>query len=361
MKMNLIALGVLSVTSGAALAQSNITLYGQVGAVVRYSTQDANATSVGNRVEVGNNTWGQSLWGIRGSEDLGGGLKANFVLESGFATDTGTSAAFGTSQPLFGRQAWVGLSGNWGALTLGRQFTAATERAIFTLDPTNLRGNASIAPLALFGANAFTNDTRANNTLKYRLNAGALSVGASYTAGETGTSNKPSSGQSLDVAYTTPAFALGAAYGESVDTTGNRKHTVMLAGGNVAIGQATRVYAAVAKTSLDAATAGAPKEEHTMPWLGVVQRFSPQTTLTVAYYRDKATALGNTAARDGTKQTGVIVLDYALSKRTSVYGLVDYNKFASGYMNHALNRAALGWNGSSSTIKGVSVGVRHTF
>src|SRR5262245_28571175 len=61
-----------------------------------------------------------SRWGLRGTEDLGGGLKSAFVLESGFAPDSGVSNQAGR---LFGRQAWVGLSGPWGQVALGRQYT----------------------------------------------------------------------------------------------------------------------------------------------------------------------------------------------------------------------------------------------
>jgi predicted porin len=98
--------------SGAAQAQSSVAVYGLLDAAVDYNT---NVDSAGH-----SRVWMPSLGGgmfpsrlgFKGSEDLGHGLKAIFTLEAGIYVDSGTS---GQGNRLFGRQAWVGLAGNWGS------------------------------------------------------------------------------------------------------------------------------------------------------------------------------------------------------------------------------------------------------
>lgn len=120
MKKNLIALAVLA-ASGAAMAQSNVTLYGIVDAYAgstKDTTKTANAPSQG---VVGSGGLKTSRWGIKGSEDLGGGLKAGFQLEQGFNSDDGSATAG------FDRRAQVSLSGGFGTVVLGRTYTPYYE------------------------------------------------------------------------------------------------------------------------------------------------------------------------------------------------------------------------------------------
>ncbi|MFN7668199.1 MAG: porin, partial [Burkholderiales bacterium] len=138
MKKSLLAVAVLGAMSGAAFAQvapNNITLYGIVDAGLQ--NQRVTGTNVDSASVSGLNSGIQSgnRWGLRGSEDLGGGLRANFQLESGFNLDNGalaqgttttvstavasTPASVGTAtvpsvNRLFGRAAWMGLSGGFG-------------------------------------------------------------------------------------------------------------------------------------------------------------------------------------------------------------------------------------------------------
>lgn len=109
MKRSLVFATLAAIGATSALAQSNVTVYGRVNTTVE-SQKDVSAD--GNVTVLQNNS---SRWGIKGSEDLGGGMKANFLLESGFASDTGANPAGG----LFARESWVGLSGGFGAIKLG--------------------------------------------------------------------------------------------------------------------------------------------------------------------------------------------------------------------------------------------------
>ena len=112
-KMTRIALAALAVMGATtAMAQSSVTLYGRINTTVeRQKIGDQS-----NTVMQDNN----SRWGIRGTEDLGGGLKAGFILESGFKSDTGAGSAAGGMT--FGRQSELNLSGNFGMVRLGNFF-----------------------------------------------------------------------------------------------------------------------------------------------------------------------------------------------------------------------------------------------
>lgn len=130
MKKHLIALAVLA-ASGAAMAQSSVQIYGIVDAFVGQTRDTINNAGVDNTKQrqtvVGSSGLKSSRWGIKGSEDLGGGLKAGFVLESGFNVDDGSaktvSNADGSKYTGFDRAANVSLSGNFGAVALGRMAT----------------------------------------------------------------------------------------------------------------------------------------------------------------------------------------------------------------------------------------------
>jgi len=119
MKKSLIALAVLA-ASGTAMAQSNVTLYGL--ADVWFGSSKFEVTGEGSvrQTKVDSGGLNTSRWGMKGSEDLGGGLKANFQLEQGFDLSTGAAQSGKT----FNRQAWVGLSGGFGEVQLGKVWTS---------------------------------------------------------------------------------------------------------------------------------------------------------------------------------------------------------------------------------------------
>ena len=136
MKKSLIALAALSAFATAAQAQSSVTVYGTVDVGYGESKYTNSATNtVRKTTNTGNGDGGlsTSILGFRGTEDLGGGMKANFTLEWDL-TDLGTSGrgaatsstAQGTAQGFGARQTWVGLEdAKLGQLRLGRQMTAS--------------------------------------------------------------------------------------------------------------------------------------------------------------------------------------------------------------------------------------------
>src|SRR5262245_39183159 len=116
--------------AGTASAQSSVTLYGVVDAFYQYAT---GGNSI-NRLQSGGING--SRLGVRGAEDLGGGLKALFTLESGINLDDGS---VGQSGVFWGRQAFVGLGSDFGTLTLGRQYSSVyfvtTDLSEFSNNP----------------------------------------------------------------------------------------------------------------------------------------------------------------------------------------------------------------------------------
>jgi predicted porin len=120
MKKSLLTLALVSVT-GAATAQTGLTIYGIVDAAIAYD-KGVSAEDKSWRLQSGQQSG--SRLGFRGTEDLGGGLSAVFTLENGFNVDDGTLGQSTASVTrLFGRQAWVGLNGGFGSVRLGRQQT----------------------------------------------------------------------------------------------------------------------------------------------------------------------------------------------------------------------------------------------
>lgn len=212
MKKTWIALAVAGVfAAGAAHAQSSVTLYGIVD--VNYTWQEV-PTTVGtgtatrvqqesvSKIDGGHQSG--SRWGLRGSEDLGGGLKAIFTLESGFDIDRGTSAQGGR---LFGRQAWAGLSGSMGDVVAGRIATFSSGTGSFDMfsqvDPFGTGFGLASLGQTFYSANA----TRLDNTIAYRTPTwGGFQGGLAYSTRVDGAETAPGSSN-------TTAFASGVKWG----------------------------------------------------------------------------------------------------------------------------------------------------
>jgi predicted porin len=150
-KKTLIIIGTLGVLADTALAQSNVSLYGLVDLSYQHLKSGNGAPLAGaslNRLADGSAFGPGSRWGMRVQEELGNGLKANVVLESGFSADTGVSANGGR---LFGRQAFVSLaSATAGEIRLGRQYAFHDEVTVLS----NPYGNSLVTnPAAV--ANTF--------------------------------------------------------------------------------------------------------------------------------------------------------------------------------------------------------------
>ncbi|SOE86818.1 Outer membrane protein (porin) [Burkholderia sp. YR290] len=202
--------------SGSAYAQSNVTLYGIVDTGVSYYN---NALHGGSFIGVPTIT-GElpSRWGIKGAEDLGGGYKTFFVLESGFQPGTGLLNYGGR---LFGRQANVGVSSDYGSLTLGRQM----NMTMYALANADVIG-PSIHSMAAF--DAYLPNARSDNAIGYMGTFRGLTLGGTYSfgrdaAGPVGPSATNCAGQvpgdivacrqyTAMIAYDSAIFGVAASY-----------------------------------------------------------------------------------------------------------------------------------------------------
>jgi predicted porin len=180
MKKTILAAAVLTLVSGLATAQSNVTMYGIVDLGV-LTQNHAAAGAAKNSVASGGIA--PSIWGFRGTEDLGGGLKANFNLEGHIAADTG--AAIG---PLLRRQSNVGLSSaDFGTVMLGNQYSPAIL-AFAATDPRGLRENFSGLYSWAYNSGALTAGNNGNNdvgvfvqnAISYSNKFGAVGVAGAY-------------------------------------------------------------------------------------------------------------------------------------------------------------------------------------
>ncbi len=174
MKKTLLAAAVLAGFAGAAQAETSVTLYGIVDLGVGYQKIKGQGLDT-SRTGLIDGAQSGSRWGLRGSEDLGGGLRATFVLESGFNPRTGRSAQ-GTR--LFGRQATIGLASDaWGEITAGRRTNVASQ-FFSSIDPFGAGfGQANIGT-----AFSVANTLRYDNVIQYTTpSIGGFQVAAGYS------------------------------------------------------------------------------------------------------------------------------------------------------------------------------------
>ncbi len=165
-----------------AQTASGVTLYGIVDVGVEQLNHVASAGGGSITRMPSNTSLLPSRWGMRGTEDLGGGLKANFTLEAGIAPDQGTANQGGRAM---GRQSWVGVSGGWGAVTIGRQYSML----FWSLLDSDLIGPAVYGMGSL---DAYIPNARADNAVAYRATFGGVAVGAEYSFGRDGVNAGPS-------------------------------------------------------------------------------------------------------------------------------------------------------------------------
>jgi predicted porin len=338
MKKSLLALAALGAFAGVAHAQSSVTLYGIVdeGFNINTNAGGKHLYNLSSGVLQG------SRWGLRGTEDLGGGLKAIFVLENGFDTNTGK---LGQGGLLFGRQAFVGLSSNYGSITLGRQYDSAVDYVGPLEVGDQWGGYITAHPGDLDNLN---NDYRVNNSIKFTSNNyNGLTFGGLYSlggvAGETGRNQI----FSLGAGYANGPLVLGAAYlnarNPAVSFFGNNTSTPtpsavtspVIAGYTSA--NTYQVIAAGGAYTFGAATIGGTYSNTKFMNLGssAASPFSGQTAtfnngeVNFKYQLTPALLVG--AAYDYTRGSkiegnsapeyhqGSLGIDYFLSKRTDIY------------------------------------------
>ena len=229
MQKKLIALAVIGLMSSAAFAaDNNVTLYGKIDlGLVHDSGAINNSAATGSSSRLSSGVAGGSRIGIKGTEDLGGGLKTSFLAETGFCADTNTggyctggstgngAGLGGSGSGFMSRQAWLNLSGDFGTLSAGRQYTPGFA-LIDQFDPFD-------AGLAGQSVNLFNFDlARASNSVAYVTpSMGGFSGVYAHAFGEVTNNSKSGAGDTIGANYANGPLALGVTYLTVNDAAGN--------------------------------------------------------------------------------------------------------------------------------------------
>ncbi|VWC47285.1 porin [Burkholderia lata] len=214
-KKNFWAAALTFLATGVACAQSSVTLYGLIDVGINYVSsaqvgRNADGSLAGkSQVSMSDGAMrglGGSRWGVKGSEDLGGGLSAVFTLENGFNLNNGTLGQGGAE---FGRQAFVGLSTSFGTVTFGRQYDSEAD-FVAPYTPNMIVGISGALPGDVDGLG---HTRRANNAIKYVSRSyNGLTFGGMYSLGGSAGDFTASQVWALGANYTTGAFSFGLGY-----------------------------------------------------------------------------------------------------------------------------------------------------
>ncbi|PTT80452.1 porin [Pelomonas sp. HMWF004] len=358
MKKALIALAVLGLTGGAAVAQSSVTLFGILDANARYVKFNGKSLKL-----LGTDGLNSSRLGVRGVEDLGNGLKAGFWLESAVNPDTGTV----DNSRFWGRRATVSLMGEFGEVRLGRAKTSARLH-IDDFDPTSTTGLGNVAAVySTLGSNADTLN-RADNMVSYFLpgNLGGVYGSVDIAAGEgsnvnlapTAANGVTAGGKKLmsgRIGYKQGPINVAVAL---ANTTGvaNAKYKLTSIGGAYDLG--------IVRPSVNYSQTKFLNREQKIWTFAVTAPLGTQGQLWASYTDSKAntgaetTVTGYTRIGDAT----LIAAGYIhnLSKRTALYTTVARleNKGAGTFQLNSFTLAGMAAGGSQG---GVDVGIRHSF
>ena len=369
MKKSLIALAVLA-ASGAAMAQSSVTLFGIVDTNVSYldGVSNDDGTNTESKYGIGTSGNATSRLGFRGVEDLGGGLKAGFHLEGEIFGDDGNASGFN-----FKRRSTVSLAGGFGEVRLGRDQTPGYSKT----SSYDLFGQVGIGQFKGWSDWNGNNQTTANNNNDangirssnmisyYTPNFSGFTAGLGYGFDEKADTTNSKKGRYVGgyVAYDngplsvalsydeSSALTLGAITGVSPAVNGVDRNRLTL-GGSYDL-NVVKLNAILQQTKDD--VPGGSERKVNAYMLGASAPVGAgEVKLQYALYDQKAID----------SKAHQISLGYVhnLSKRTAVYGTVAYmdNKDAS-----SLNLSAKGLGtinaraGDSQT--GVQVGIRHSF
>jgi predicted porin len=304
MKKSLIALAVLAST-GAAMAQSSVTLYG----IIDVNLQSTKANDLRKTLLESGGING-SRWGLKGAEDLGGGLKAVFNLESGFSVDTGT----GKAGSIFNRQSYVGLAGSFGEFDFGNTGTAYDDTAINS-DPL---WDGLLAPAYTVWQNGAAYNGKPGNMIKYSSPSfGGVTVAASYALGENKTATTSAKGvAAVNVQYTGGPLYLSLAYQEDSKAHTTAGRTGAASYKDVLFNASYDLGVVKLEGSYNQNTTDLDLKSNQFQF-GVDVPVGPALVLSTgyAYSKDK-----DTNGVSGTKRDGLgLGAKYSLSKRTFLY------------------------------------------
>jgi len=292
MKKSLIALAALAFV-GAAAAQSSVTLYGIADIYV------GDSDAVGSKVAAGSGGVAASRWGIKGSEDLGGGLKANFNFEQGVNLGNGATTAG------FTRQANVGFSGGFGTLKIGKSWNAMDD--VYGASNSGF-DSALSANAGGVWLNGYAGEAAAQLHYTTPTVAGFTAAVSTQLNGNVATGNAAGGKTTaFNVTYAAGPLAAALAYEDNKNTTLAAAQKGTMINGSYDLG-AAKLLGSYYTTK--PAGGGAKTNSYQ---LGADIPVSAPLTLSVGFASSKVSGTGTTSRAFGV--TGA----YALSKRTTAY------------------------------------------
>ncbi|HEX7641476.1 MAG TPA: porin [Burkholderiaceae bacterium] len=405
MKTKLAILGAAALASGSAFAQTSgtsVELYGildvAVGHVEHSFSVDpnfpfgVNPVSPTSSAHVTNSVNGMfnggvsdSRWGIRGTEDLGGGVKAFFVLESGFnvpdgVLNNGTASLAGNSGTtgpnvsantslngqLFNRQSNVGLSaGELGSVAFGRNYGPIFDITV-AYDP--VQAADLFSPLGFSGTygggGGVSEDTRIDNSIRYKNKIGDVNFGGFYKAGGVAGLDQAQGGWGINGGYEAYGFGIQAAYEEFTDAlkTGNstvpgdinltnyntdaffiaakyhfgeatvrggyESYTLKAPSDTLASMGVTSLYGYTVGNATSASANFSAADQRTDIWfIGGDYNFTPQLNLALGFYDVQPKQSDDSKQLNGNAYYYSALLDYSFTKRTDVYAGFMYDQF----------------------------------
>jgi predicted porin len=337
-------------TAAAAGGGAAVTIYGSIDGGLRHTTNiDPQGDSV--TTEGSNGTFRSNRLGFRGSEAIGGNNKVNFVLELGF--NGGTGALNNTTNVLFQREAHVGMSGDWGALDVGRNYTVA-YRTILAFDPFKFRYPSITYVLSS------TNGIRKDNDVQYTGTFGDWTTRAAWSLGEVAGDVDYGTTKALGANYAHGGLKAGASYAIAKQNVGTataadyRDYNHLALGASYDFGKLTLAVGHVKQTQ-DTATRDNTSQ---WDWIGGDYQITQRFDFTLALYRNKVyntKATAAAAAGDARKDLYMAGVTYALSKRTNLYAEVDHTKLNGGFATGGTTKL------NQSSQNGVAAGMMHMF
>ena len=361
MKKTLIALAALAAT-GAAMAQSSVTIYGVVD--VGYTSVNNSGTGTDNTGLTSSNMTTNRL-GFRGTEDLGGGLKAKFQVETSLAADAPAASTIGD------RGAWVGIEGGFGEVRLGREYTMSFWSGfLFSPFGTGGVGNGYgfIMRSNTHGATGQTNQIWNNNAITYSSpRISGFQAHAQYALDEVaavGNDAGKSTGLRLnytqgplmaELAYSTTDGGATVAATPLLGLTTSAKHKSVVGGVSYNFGVA-RVMANFGQEKASVQATGAAIAKVSNFEIGAVAPVGPGR-FRVSYNRTKVDVAA--LAVDPQVSKFAVGYIYDLSKRTALYATVASQKNKNGAAFALTGPATTAAANGRST--GYNIGISHTF
>lgn len=344
MKKTLIAM-VAALAAGTAMAQSSVTIYGRVDLSIGSLKDDGTAAgankgkSINQMFHGGQGGLTTSRWGLRGVEDLGGGLKASFQLENRFNPDTGA-----TQDPFFRGESSLSLSGGFGQVKLGRSTTVYDNIRALGQSRDVFDSSFTASSNGVFSRGGDYASRWDNKISYYSPQMGGFYAGIDHAVNEKTGTNVPD-GYALMVGYRTKEFNIGLGYQDEKRRTNNvvqrhDKYTVVAAMydfGSFSLSGMINVRDGLATHGDD--------EEYS---IGVTVPLDKNWNISAGYASAK-TKKATTAANNGKAEGFALGVTYTLSKRTRLY---------AGYRDVEVKNNA---GTKTKDERLYAVGVRHDF